>query len=60
MRETDQIQAVQPPFSARKAYLVMNSLLTQQKRHFFLSLGLTFAVTVMVCVNGGIQKKARV
>lgn len=35
MLETDQIQVVQPPFLARKAYLVMNSLLTQQKKTLF-------------------------
>lgn len=35
----------------------MNSLPTQQKRHFFLSLSLTFAVTAMVCVHRDIQNK---
>ena len=38
----------------------MNSLLTQQKRHFFLSFSLSFAVTAMVCVNKDIQNKARI
>lgn len=38
----------------------MNLLLTQQKRHFFLSFSLTFAVTAMGCVDGDIQNKAQV
>lgn len=61
MLATDQIQVVQPLFSAKKkAYPMMNLLLTQQKRHFFLSLSLTFAVTAMGCVDGDIQNKAQV